>query len=219
MQRQEAMEGALREEDQQPQLRYEMRGMGHTPEDILFCVDADVEVNVEMKVGGGKVVAGGGGGGGGMSRLDAIKQAILLFVHSKLTVHPQHKFAFATLHNTASWVMKELFLSQIELDFVPRRSSVLRLDGCYEEFDIVFLSLGIAKGSGVRALMIVENSMITTARNGPYLKFSGLISQCFQKEQVYGIQAVFCLLWLSYVVRFSALRWFGGCYERFDVLF
>jgi len=208
MQAQEAMEGALREEDEQPQLRYEMRGMGHTPEDILFCVDADVEVNVEMKVAGGKVVAGGGGGGGGgggMSRLDAIKQAILLFVHSKLTVHPQHKFAFATLHNTASWVMKELFLSQSELDFVSRRSSVLRFDGCYEEFDIVFASLGVAKGSGIRALTIVENCKITTARDGPYLKFSGLISKCFQKEQVYGIQAVICLLWLSY--------------ERFDVLF
>lgn len=103
MQGPEAME---REEDQQPQLRYDMRGMTHTPEDILFCVDADVELNVEMKVGGGKV-----GGGGGMSRLDAIKQAILLFVHSKLTVHPQHKFSFATVRNTASWVTTALFLS------------------------------------------------------------------------------------------------------------
>ena len=180
----EAMEGALREEDQQPKMRYEMRGMGHTAEDILFCVDADVEVNVEMKVGGGKVA--GGGGGGGMSRLDAIKQAILLFVHSKLTVHPQHKFAFATLHNTASWVTKELFLSQIELDFVSRRSSVVRLDDCYEEFEIVYVSPGVARSSGIRALMIIENFKITTARNGPYLEFPGLISQCFQKEQVCG---------------------------------
>lgn len=38
------------EEEVQP-LRYELRGMGHTPEDILFYVDVDAEVSVEMKLG------------------------------------------------------------------------------------------------------------------------------------------------------------------------
>jgi hypothetical protein len=78
------------EEEVQP-----LRGMGHTPEDILFCVDADAEVSVEMKLGTQ---------GKGLCRLDAIKQAIILFVHSKLMAHAHHRFAFATLRNSASWV-------------------------------------------------------------------------------------------------------------------
>lgn len=53
------------EEEVHP-LRYELRGMGHFPEDILFCVDADAEVSVEMKVGTQ---------GKGLCRLDAINQA------------------------------------------------------------------------------------------------------------------------------------------------
>lgn len=82
------------EEELHP-LRYELRGMGHAPEDILFCVDADAEVSVEMKVGTQ---------GKGLCRLDAIKQAIILFVHSKLMANAHHRFAFATLRGSASWV-------------------------------------------------------------------------------------------------------------------
>ncbi len=63
---------------QEPVLRYEMRGMGYSPEDILLCVDADAEVNAEMKTGGGVK---------GLSRLDAVKQPLVLFVHSKLLMH------------------------------------------------------------------------------------------------------------------------------------
>jgi hypothetical protein len=46
--------------------------MGHTPEDILFCVDAYAEVSVEMKLGTQR--------GKGLCRVDAIKQAIILFI-------------------------------------------------------------------------------------------------------------------------------------------
>ncbi len=80
---------------QEPVLRYEMRGMGYSPEDILLCVDADAEVNAEMKAGGGVK---------GLSRLDAVKQALVLFVHSKLLMHPQHRFSVATLSNNAVWL-------------------------------------------------------------------------------------------------------------------
>lgn len=82
------------EEEVHP-LRYELRGMGHMPEDILFCVDADAEASVEMKLGTQ---------GKGLCRLEAIKQAIILFVHSKLMANPHHRFAFASLRNSASWV-------------------------------------------------------------------------------------------------------------------
>jgi hypothetical protein len=39
-----------------------------------------------------------------LARLDAIKQAIILFVNAKLTINSQHRFAFATLSNSVSWV-------------------------------------------------------------------------------------------------------------------
>lgn len=96
------------EEEVHP-LRYDLRGMGHTPEDILFCVDADAEVGVEMKVGTQ---------GKGLCRLDAIKQAIILFVHSKLLASAHHRFAFATLRNSASWVWGQTPLLQFTLRFV-----------------------------------------------------------------------------------------------------
>ncbi|KAL5986797.1 hypothetical protein ACLOJK_015131 [Asimina triloba] len=56
-------------------------------EDILFVVDVDAEANVEMKVSGAK--------GRPITRLDSIKQAIFLFLHSKLAINPDHRFAFA----------------------------------------------------------------------------------------------------------------------------
>ncbi|MBA0842821.1 hypothetical protein Goarm_002625 [Gossypium armourianum] len=45
--------------------------------------------------------------------LDSIKQTILLFVNSKLSINPDHYFAFATLSKTASWLRKE-FGSDVE---------------------------------------------------------------------------------------------------------
>lgn len=102
------------EEEVHP-LRYELRGMGHSPEDILFCVDADAEVSVEMKVGTQ---------GKGLCRLDAIKQAIILFVHSKLMANAHHRFAFATLRKSASWVWL-LLMSLGHVSITPVESSAI----------------------------------------------------------------------------------------------
>ncbi|XP_019224962.1 PREDICTED: uncharacterized protein LOC109206581 isoform X2 [Nicotiana attenuata] len=66
-------------------------------EDILFCVDVDSESLVDMKVS----VAGGRP----YSRLDSIKQAILLFINAKLTINPDHRFAFAGLGKSAFWIL------------------------------------------------------------------------------------------------------------------
>lgn len=66
-------------------------------EDILICVDVDPESLVELKATGSN--------GRPLTRLDCIKQAILLFVHAKLTINPDHRFAFATLAKSASWVI------------------------------------------------------------------------------------------------------------------
>ncbi|KAK8483549.1 hypothetical protein V6N13_056969 [Hibiscus sabdariffa] len=48
-----------------------------------------------------------------VNRLDAIKQAILLFVNSKLSINPDHRFSFATLSKFAYWHIKE-FNSDVE---------------------------------------------------------------------------------------------------------
>uniref|UniRef100_A0A0D9WLZ0 New component of the BRCA1-A complex n=1 Tax=Leersia perrieri TaxID=77586 RepID=A0A0D9WLZ0_9ORYZ len=42
-----------------------------------------------------------------VKRMDAVKQALLLFVHSKLTMCPDHRFAFASLGETVSLVKKD----------------------------------------------------------------------------------------------------------------
>ncbi|KAG6739505.1 hypothetical protein POTOM_057105 [Populus tomentosa] len=74
-------------------------------EDILFCIDIGPESLVEMK--------STGPGGKPLTRLDSIKQAILVFINAKLSINPDHRFAFATLAKTASWLRKE-FSSDVE---------------------------------------------------------------------------------------------------------
>ncbi|CAK9870431.1 unnamed protein product [Sphagnum jensenii] len=54
------------------------------------------------------------GGVKGLSRLDAVKQALVLFVHSKLLMHPQHRFSVATLSNNAVWHQQE-FTNDMEV--------------------------------------------------------------------------------------------------------
>ncbi|KAK9099179.1 hypothetical protein Syun_026224 [Stephania yunnanensis] len=74
-------------------------------EDILFCVDVDLESQIEMKISGPN--------GRPITRLDSIKQAILLFVHAKLAINPDHRFSIASLGQSASWHRKE-FSSEVE---------------------------------------------------------------------------------------------------------
>lgn len=90
-------------------------------EDILFCVDVDAEARSEMKAAPASSssttssTASGSPGAAdpvaarrpAVRRMDAVKQALMLFVHSKLTMCPDHRFAFASLGETVSVVKKE----------------------------------------------------------------------------------------------------------------
>ncbi|KAK6140773.1 hypothetical protein DH2020_025492 [Rehmannia glutinosa] len=76
---------------------YTLPAARFSSEDILFCIDVGPESMVEMKVNGPN--------GRPYTRLDSIKQAILLFVHAKLTINPDHRFAFAALSKTTYWVL------------------------------------------------------------------------------------------------------------------
>ncbi|XP_021749678.1 uncharacterized protein LOC110715401 [Chenopodium quinoa] len=84
---------------------YTLKANRYSNEDILFCIDVDTETLVEMK--------NTGPNGRPITRLDSIKQSILLFIHAKLTINPNHRFAFASLSNSASWVRKE-FTSEVD---------------------------------------------------------------------------------------------------------
>ena len=85
--------------------RYSLKPSRICNEDVLICVDVDPQCLVEMK-------GATGPNGRPLTRLDSIKQAIVLFVNAKLTINPEHRFAFATLSNTlVSWVSFFLFCS------------------------------------------------------------------------------------------------------------
>ncbi|KAF7830483.1 BRISC and BRCA1-A complex member [Senna tora] len=85
--------------------RYVLQQERLSNEDILICVDVDPESLVELKATGSN--------GRPLTRLDSIKQAILLFVNAKLTINPDHRFAFAILGKSASWLKKE-FSNDVE---------------------------------------------------------------------------------------------------------
>lgn len=94
--------------------RYSLKPSRICNEDVLICVDVDPQCLVEMK-------GATGPNGRPLTRLDSIKQAIVLFVNAKLTINPEHRFAFATLSNTlVSWVRKE-FSSEIESTLAAMR--------------------------------------------------------------------------------------------------
>uniref|UniRef100_A0A7C9DIC2 BRISC and BRCA1-A complex member 1 n=1 Tax=Opuntia streptacantha TaxID=393608 RepID=A0A7C9DIC2_OPUST len=100
---------------------YTLHPAKYSCEDILFCVDVDNESMVEMK--------NTGPNGRPITRLDSIKQSILLFINAKLTMNPDHRFAFAALGKTASWVRKE-FSSDVNAAFSALRGfSVTPLGG------------------------------------------------------------------------------------------
>jgi hypothetical protein len=65
-----------------------------------------------------------GPGGKPLTRLDSIKQAILVFINAKLSINPDHRFAFATLAKTASWVpfpflslQNFIFIESLKIEF------------------------------------------------------------------------------------------------------
>ncbi|KAG6521571.1 hypothetical protein ZIOFF_018695 [Zingiber officinale] len=76
-----------------PPPRYTLTPSRYYSEDVLFCVDVDVESKAEMAKGRS------------ITRLDAIKQAICLFIHAKHTMNPDHRFALSILTQSVSWLL------------------------------------------------------------------------------------------------------------------
>ncbi|KAG7540590.1 hypothetical protein ISN45_Aa07g007760 [Arabidopsis thaliana x Arabidopsis arenosa] len=85
--------------------RYALKPGRIKNEDILICIDVDAESMVEMKTTGTN--------GRPLIRMECVKQAIILFIHNKLSINPDHRFAFATLAKSAAWLKKE-FTSDAE---------------------------------------------------------------------------------------------------------
>ncbi|KAL7594598.1 hypothetical protein Lser_V15G27912 [Lactuca serriola] len=85
--------------------RYTLPATRLSSEDILFCIDVDPESLVEMK--------NTSASGRPFTRLESIKQAILLFINAKLAINPDHRFAYSALGKTPFWLKKE-FSSEVE---------------------------------------------------------------------------------------------------------
>lgn len=81
---------------------YSLAARAYRSEDILFCVDLDVETKVPMRVPGRD--------GRPVTRLEAIKQGLLFFVNTKLSINPDHRFSFCSLATTINWVCCSLSL-------------------------------------------------------------------------------------------------------------
>ncbi|KAH7414991.1 hypothetical protein KP509_14G022400 [Ceratopteris richardii] len=97
---------AIERESVFPPLEYRLAQMGHCMEDIVICVDADAQIEADMKVAGAN--------GRALSRLDAVKQAIFLFVHAKLAIQSLHKFAFAGMGEDFFWLQPN-FTSNMDI--------------------------------------------------------------------------------------------------------
>lgn len=82
---------------------YTLSASRFASEDIIFCMDIDNEALVEMK-GTGTTT------GRPFTRLDSIKQSILLFMHAKLSIHSDHRFAFTAIGKSTFWVFLLLLL-------------------------------------------------------------------------------------------------------------
>ncbi|KAL0739350.1 hypothetical protein Bca4012_015560 [Brassica carinata] len=78
--------------------RYALKPSRISSEDILICVDVDAESMTEMKTTGTN--------GRPLTRMECVKQAVILFIHNKLSINPDHRFAFATLSKSAAWRMR-----------------------------------------------------------------------------------------------------------------
>jgi hypothetical protein len=74
-----------------PSSPYNAAELAHEPEDIILCVDVDRAIDMEMR-------------GATTSRLEAIRQALVLFVSAKLAIDSRHRFAVVALGDTAKWV-------------------------------------------------------------------------------------------------------------------
>ncbi|XP_015884395.3 uncharacterized protein LOC107420052 [Ziziphus jujuba] len=120
----EGMEG-----DRSGGSRYTLRPSRISNEDILFCIDVDPESLVEMKISGPN--------GRPLTRLDSIKQSILLFINAKLTINPEHRFAFATLDKSASWLRKE-FSSEVESAIAAFRGLSTTSSGGHADLTALF---------------------------------------------------------------------------------
>ncbi|GAB2275747.1 hypothetical protein Dimus_010497 [Dionaea muscipula] len=84
---------------------YSLPPSRYDSEDILFCVDVGKESFVEMK--------NPGPNGRPITRLDSILKSISIFANTKLSINPDHRFAFAVLGQSVSWIRKE-FTSEVD---------------------------------------------------------------------------------------------------------
>jgi hypothetical protein len=141
--------------------RYEIKPGSYTMENILIAVDIDKEADAEMKA-----VSSSGNKGPALKRMDAIKQALLLLIHSKLTMNPLHQFAFMTMGRYPAWHQRE-FTSNLETIGISVRT--LTTDSVnYDQCDLSALlqlaateaRTSISQGRSLRVILIYCRSTV-----------------------------------------------------------
>ncbi|KAF5939998.1 hypothetical protein HYC85_021165 [Camellia sinensis] len=144
-----------------PPGRYSFPPSRYSSEDILFCIDVSSESLAEMKVTGPN--------GRSITRLDSIKQAILVFINAKLTINPDHRFAFASLGKSASWLRKE-FSSEVESAMAAFRG--LSVDSSSGHADLTQLfRIAAHEAKKSRA----QNRILRVENNRIWVPYSSLI--------------------------------------------
>ncbi|CAM6097320.1 unnamed protein product [Calypogeia fissa] len=142
--------------------RYEVKTASYTLENILIAVDIDKEADAEMKAVSSSVASKGPA----LRRMDAVKQALLFFIHSKLTMNPLHQFAFVTLGRFPSWHQRE-FTSN--LDVISTSVRTLNTDAVgFDQFDLSSLlqvaateaRTSISQGRTLRLVLIYCRSSV-----------------------------------------------------------
>lgn len=91
-------------QDQRPQITeevpphqeapYDVENLEFVPEDVVFCVDIDSEIDSVFNKPTTQ----------SLSRLHAIKQALILFLHSKSQMDSRHRFGLIVVGEEPFWV-------------------------------------------------------------------------------------------------------------------
>lgn len=150
----------------EPGRGYDAKPDRYTLENILIAIDVDREADAEMKAvsSGSK----GGGGAAALRRMDAVKQALLLFIHSKLTMNPLHQFAFMTLGRFPSWHQREFSSSLDVLSASVRSLNTAAGGAAFDQFDLSSLlqlaateaRASISQGRSLRLVLIYCRSSV-----------------------------------------------------------
>eukprot|EP00271_Cylindrocystis_brebissonii_P016325 TRINITY_DN39742_c0_g1_i1.p1 TRINITY_DN39742_c0_g1~~TRINITY_DN39742_c0_g1_i1.p1 ORF type:complete len:293 (+),score=45.79 TRINITY_DN39742_c0_g1_i1:482-1360(+) len=155
---------------------YDVQQLNFSPEDIVLCTDIDAEIDSDMKTGGSA------------SRLDAVKQAWMLFVHAKLQMDSRHRFALMTLGTQPMWLLRG-FTNDFNAIYPAIQS--LRSGGVFSHCDLFALfrlvaseaQMSRAQGRSLRLVLLYSRSTVVPDWSVP--PGATPLPRCFSADVMY----------------------------------